>query len=126
MKHFFISAGILAVILGLSLWTGQYVEQHTEHWITLLTQADQSGQMEYWVAAREQMDQIYEDWQNNGTLFHIILSHEELDEAETLFAGAFAMCREEDDADFHQFLAQLIKQMDLLAETQRTNIKNIL
>ena len=126
MKHFYIPTGILAVILGLSLWTGRYVEQHTEHWITLLTQADQSGQMEYWDAAREQMEQIYEDWQSSQTIFHIILSHEELDEAEELFAGAFAMCREEDDADFHQLLAQLIKQIDLLAETQRTNIKNIL
>ncbi len=126
MKHFYIPVGILAVILGFSLWTGRYVERHTEEWITLLTQADQSGQMEHWDAAREQMDQIYGDWQNNQTFFHIILSHEELDEAEELFAGAFAMCREEDDADFHQLLAQLMKQIDLLAETQQTSVKNIL
>ena len=126
MKHFYIPVGILAVILGFSLWTGRYVEQRTEHWNTLLTQADQAGYTEHWDAAREQMEQIYQDWKNSQTLFNIILSQDELEEAENLFAGAFAMCREEDDADFHQLLAQLTKQIDLLAETQRTSIKNIL
>ena len=125
-QYFYIPVGILAAILGLSLWTGRYVDQRTEHWNMLLDQADQAGQMELWDAAREQMDQIYRDWQGSQTCFHVILPHEELDKAEELFAGAFAMCREEDDADFHQLLAQLMKQMELLAETQQTSIQNIL
>ena len=125
-QYFYIPVGILAVILGLSLWTGRYVDQRAEHWNMLLAQADQSGRMEHWDAAREQMDQIYQDWQDSQTLFHIILTHTELDKAEDLFAGAFAMCREEDDADFHQLLAQLMKQIELLAETQQTSIQNIL
>ena len=126
MKHFYIPVGILAVILGFSLWTGRYVEHRTAHWNTLLTQADQAGYTEHWDAAREQMEQIYQDWQDSQTFFHIIMAHDTLDAAEDLFAGAFAMCREEDDADFHQLLAQLMKHMELLAETQKTSIKNIL
>ena len=126
MKNFYIPVGILVLILGFSLWTGRYVELRTEHWTALLEQADQEGRMENWNSARDQMDRIYEDWQSSQTFFHIIMDHEELDSAEDLFAGAFAMCREEDDADFHQLLAQLIKQLELLSETQQASIQNIL
>ena len=126
MKNFYIPVGILAVILGFSLWAGRYVELRTEHWTALLEQADQEGRLENWSSARDQMDQIYEDWQSSQTFFHIIMDHEELDHAEELFAGAFAVCREEDDADFHQLLAQLMEQLSLLSETQQTSIKNIL
>ena len=126
MKNFYIPVGILVVILGFSLWAGGYVEQRTDHWSALLEQADQEGRLEKWDSAREQMDQIYADWQSSQTFFHIIMDHEELDKAEELFAGAFAVCREEDDADFHQLLAQLIKQLELLSETQQASIQNIL
>ena len=126
MKNFYIPVGILAVILGFSLWAGRYVELRTEHWTALLEQADREGRLENWNSARDQMDQIYEDWQSSQTFFHIIMDHEELDHAEELFAGAFAVCREEDDADFHQLLAQLMEQLSLLSETQQTSIKNIL
>ena len=39
---------------------------------------------------------------------------------------AFAVCREADDADFHQMLAQLTSQLRLLAETQNASIRNVL
>jgi len=126
VKNFYIPASILAVILGFSLWTGRYVELRTDHWNALLEQADREGRLENWDSAQEQMDRIYEDWQASQTFFHIIMDHEELDKAEDLFAGAFAVCEEEDDADFHQLLAQLRQELAMLAETQQTNIRNIL
>ena len=126
MKHFYIPVGILAVILGLSLWAGRYVEARTGQWNTLLAQADELGRTEDWDAARDRMESIYADWLGSQTFFHIIMEHSELDEAEDLFVGALAVCREEDDADFHQLLAQLMKQLELLAETQQASIKNIL
>ena len=126
MKHFYIPAGILAAILGFSLWAGRYVELRTDHWSARLEQADQEGRLEKWDSAREQMNEIYADWQSSQTFFHIIMDHEELDHVEELFAGVFAVCREEDDADFHQLLSQLMKQLELLAETQRTSVRNIL
>jgi hypothetical protein len=54
------------------------------------------------------------------------MDHDELDEAEELFAGAFAVCRERDGADFHTMLAQLTNQLRLLSETQSVSVKNVL
>lgn len=126
MRAFYIPLGLLAVILGFSLWTGRYVELRTEHWIALLEETEESARQENWEAAAVQLDRAYEDWDSSQTFFHTIMEHDELDKAEDLFAGAFAVCREEDGADFHQLLAQLMQQLGLLAETQQASIKNIL
>ena len=112
MRAFYIPLGLLAVILGFSLWTGRYVELRTEHWIALLEETEESARQE--------------DWDSSQTFFHTIMEHDELDKAEDLFAGAFAVCREEDGADFHTLLAQLVNQLRLLAETQNGGIKNVL
>ncbi|MBD5150660.1 MAG: DUF4363 family protein [Oscillibacter sp.] len=126
MKAFYIPAGLLAVILGFSLWTGQYVEQRTAHWTALLEEIEDLARQEDWEQAEKQLETAYADWDSSQTLFHTIMDHDELDEAESLFAGAFAVCREEDGADFHMLLAQLMGQLRLLSETQSLSVKNVL
>lgn len=126
MKAFYIPAALLAVILGFSLWTGRYVELQTDHWSALLEEVDDTAHQENWPEARRRMDDAYQDWLGSQTFFHTIMDHEELDQAESLFQGALAVCEEADDADFHLLLAQLICQLRLLAETQSISIKNIL
>ena len=125
MKAFYIPVGLLAVILGFSLWSGRYVELRTQHWNTLLEEIDGLAGQEAWEQAGQKLEEAYADWDSSQTFFHTIMDHNELDEAEKLFAGAFAVCREGDDADFHQMLAQLTSQLRLLAETQSVSIKNV-
>mgnify|MGYP006922391670 CR=1 FL=1 len=48
---FLIPVGLLAVILGFSLWAGRYVELRTEHWSALLENAGSAAQMEDWDSA---------------------------------------------------------------------------
>lgn len=126
MKAFYIPVGLLALILGFSLWTGRYVEQRTEHWTALLEATEEAARREDWGEAEARLDRAYEDWDGSQTFFHTIMEHDELDKAEDLFAGAFAVCRERDAADIHTLLAQLINQLRLLAETQNGGIKNVL
>ena len=126
MKALWIPAGLLAVILGFSLWAGRYVQLRTDHWIALLEHTDKAAAAEDWEEAQRRLEDAYRDWDSSQTFFHTIISHDELDEAETLFVGAAAVCREEDDADFHLMLAQLSAQLRLLAETQSVSIKNVL
>ena len=126
MRALYVPAGLLALILGFSLWAGRYVEMRTEQWNAALELADQSAAQENWTEAARRLEQAYKDWDSSQTFFHTIMEHDELDKAEDLFAGAFAVCREEDGADFHTLLAQLINQLRLLAETQNGGIKNVL
>ena len=126
MKAFYIPMGLLLVILGFSLWTGRYVEQHTERWNAMLEEIEDLVRNEAWAEAEVRLETAYADWDASQTFFHTIMDHSELDEAEKLFAGAFAVCRERDSADFHMLLAQLAGQLRLLSETQCVSIKNIL
>jgi hypothetical protein len=126
VKAFYIPVGLLALILGFSLWTGRYVELRTQHWTALLEETGEAARQEDWGEAADRLERAYEDWDSSQTFFHTIMEHDELDKAEDLFAGAFAVCREEDGADFHTLLAQLINQLRLLAETQNGGIKNVL
>ena len=126
MKAFYIPAGLLAVILGFSLWTCRYVEQRTSHWSALLEEIDGLARQEEWGQAEERLKAAYADWDASQTFFHTIMDHNELDEAENLFAGAFAVCREADGADLHMLLAQLMGQLRLLSETQSVSIKTVL
>ena len=126
MKPLVISLAALGIILAFSLWAGRYVEGRTEDWSDQLSLADVSAQQERWDDAQAQLRQAYADWGRSQTFFHTIMEHDALDEAEALFATAFAACDEQDGPDFHAAMAQLNTQLHLLAETQAISVKNIL
>ena len=126
MKPLVISLAALGLILVFSLWAGSYVAARTENWSAQLDEADNFAQEERWAQAEERLRLAYADWGRSQTFFHTIMEHAELDEAESLFATAFAACDQEDAPDFHAAMAQLASQLRLLAETQAVSIKNIL
>ena len=126
MKALYLPALILSLLLGLSLWAGSYVSRRAEEWSRYLEEADRLAQLEQWDLAKAQIDAGYERWSDRQALFHIIMEHQELDEAEVLFAAAYAACDQQDVPDFHAALAQLLTQIRLLAETQQVSLQNIL
>ena len=126
MKALYLPALILSLLLGLSLWTGSYVSSRAEEWSRYLEEADRLAQLEQWDLAKAQIDAGYERWSDRQALLHIIMEHRELDEAEVLFAAAYAACDQQDVPDFHAALAQLLTQIRLLAETQQVSLQNIL
>ena len=126
MKALYLPLLLLGAMLAFALWTGRFVQQRTDHWIAMLELADHLAVEERWEDAEDQIQRSYRDWRESQTFFHTILEHEELDEAEGLFAAAFAACDQRDVPDFHTTLAQLYTQLRLLAETQQVSIKNVL
>lgn len=126
MRALYVPLTLLAAILAFSLWAGWYVDGWTEETIALLEGASEAGLQEDWDAAGEALAQATQVWEARQDFFHTILKHDELDEAESLLAGAEAACREEDQEEFHILLAQLASQLEHLAETQAVNLRNIL
>ena len=126
MRALYIPLAVLAGILLLSLGSGAYVAGRTGLWQEMLLQADELAEEERWADALTQLQRSYDSWTESQTLFHIILRHDELDEAESLFARAFADCDQQDVPDFHSAMGELHSQLSLLAETQMISIKNIL
>ena len=126
MKALYIPAALLAAILALSLWSGQYVKKQSDDWARQLETAAVSARSDDWNEAGRIIRRVYTDWNEQEGLFYTIMDHADLDEAQALFAGSFAACRERDSEDFHILLAQLTLQLQLLAESQAVSAKNIM
>ena len=126
MKALYLPLLLLCALAAFALWTGAFVERRAEGWSALLETADRLSQEEDWAGAAEHLCRGYRDWQGCQAFFHMAMEHAELDEAEVLFAAAFAACDARDAPDFHTALHQLGTQLRLLAEPQRLSMENIL
>ena len=126
MKALYLPIVLLVTILFFSIFTGSYVQQRTQEWIVLLEQCDGFLREEQWERTENLLTRAYEGWQQHATTFHMLLEHQDLEEAEMLFSGAFAACRDRNSENLAILLRQLSSQLLFLAETQKANIKNIL
>ena len=126
MKAFYVPVSILVALLLLSLWGSAYVQTRTDTWITAVEALSVPIEEAHWHEVESQLLAVHKDWSNSQGLFHLILEHNDLDEAEKCFSGALAACREEDRLELSIHLAQLISQFIFLGDTQEITLKNIL
>lgn len=126
MKAFYIPVSLLAVLLVLSLWSSAYLQSRADTWNREIEAITDTLDEEQWQTLEDRICALYRDWEESQSLFHLILAHEDLDEAEKYFAGALSACREMDTVELHILLSQLASQMTYLADTQEVTLKNIL
>ena len=126
MKALYIPVTLLTLILLFSVFTGVYVRQCTQDWVLLLEQCEEFLREEQWERTEDRLTRAYESWQEHSVTFHIILEHRDLEEAENIFSGAFAACRDRNGEDLSVLLRQLTSQILYIAETQEADVKNIL
>ena len=125
MKALWIPAAVLAVIITFSLWSGRHVEREIDGWIDALEEVDATAWQEEWQAADLGLRAVYADWTDAQSFLHTVVTHDELEKAESLFAGSFAVCREADSPDFHMLLAQLNAALEHIREAQAVSVRNI-
>ena len=118
-----LSLMVLLVVLAFVLWNAAWVTDRCGEWTAALDEAEaalaQGG------TGSAQLDALTNLWQEPQGYLHIVISHEELDEAEALLAQAEAMAAQGDSRSLYPVLAELRGQFRLIAETQRVSAKNI-
>lgn len=118
-----LSLMVLLVVLAFVLWNAAWVTDRCGEWTAALDEAEaalaQGG------SGQQQLDTLNALWQEPQGYLHIVISHEELDEAEALLAQAEAMAAQGDSRSLYPVLAELRGQFRLIAETQRISAKNI-
>lgn len=118
-----LSLMVLLVVLAFVLWNAAWVTDRCGEWTAALDEAEaalaQGG------SGQQQLDALNALWQEPQGYLHIVISHEELDEAEALLAQAEAMAAQGDGQSLYPVLAELRGQFRLIAETQRISAKNI-
>ena len=118
-----LSLMVLLAVLAFVLWNAAWVTDRCGEWTAALDEAEaalaQGG------SGQQQLDALTTLWQKPQGYLHIVISHEELDEAEALLAQAEAMAAQGDSQSLYPVLAELRGQFRLIAETQRISAKNI-
>lgn len=118
-----LSLMVLLAVLAFVLWNAAWVTDRCGEWTAALDEAEaalaQGG------SGSAQLDALITLWQKPQGYLHIVISHEELDEAEALLAQAEAMAAQGDSQSLYPVLAELRGQFRLIAETQRISAKNI-
>lgn len=118
-----LSLMVLLAVLAFVLWNAAWVTDRCGEWTAALDEAEaalaQGG------SGQQQLDALVALWQEPQGYLHIVISHEELDEAEALLAQAKAMAAQGDSQSLYPVLAELRGQFRLIAETQRISAKNI-
>lgn len=118
-----LSLMVLLAVLAFVLWNAAWVTDRCGEWTAALDEAEavlaQGG------SGQQQLDALNALWQEPQGYLHIVISHEELDEAEALLAQAEAMAAQGDSQSLYPVLAELRGQFRLIAETQRVSAKNI-
>lgn len=118
-----LSLMVLLVVLAFVLWNAAWVTDRCREWTAALDEAEAA--LEQGGSGQQQLDALNALWQEPQGYLHIVISHEELDEAEALLAQAEAMAAQGDSQSLYPVLAELRGQFRLIAETQRISAKNI-
>jgi len=127
MKKFLIvPLCMLFLLTAASLANAAHTESLVDSWCRDVNQAVNAAKSDDWAAAADSLTAAHDDWENNMTYFHIVLQHEELNDAQELFAQAQSYLSERELSDFCACSAALCSQLRVLSEMQQVSIKNIL
>ncbi len=126
MKYLFIPLALLGLLLGLSVWNAATVEVDIGPWCEALSAASQAADREDWAAAERTVLETQQAWEAKHPYFHIVTAHDELDQADALFASAGSYAADREEAAFRAAVAELIAQLRVVAEMQRLTVKNVL
>lgn len=126
MKYFWLPAAALSLLLALSLWNAAAVRDAVDPWCAALARAREAASDEAWEDAERLFRDTERAWGKKSGFYHTAIEHDELDDAEELFARAGAALEARDAAAFAGELDALIVQLRIIAEMQGLSLENIL
>jgi hypothetical protein len=126
MKSFLPSILLLAGLLLLSLLNCSAIIRNTDRWSCEVDAAARLAEKGDWDEAKATLQNGYRDWSSRQTYLHIVVRHEDVDDAEAMYRRAAAFAATQELSEFQAELADLRDQLRLLAEMERVSIKNIL
>ena len=125
MKAVRIPLFVLAVLLAFSVCNAVHLTRRCHTWQAEVMAADRAaaaGHPEEASAALARLDEL---WQADQVYLHIVVSHEDINNAEALLRRSMVLCAIGDE-ELRPALAELGASLSMVAETQQISIKNIL
>ena len=126
MKRLYIAAALLILLLGASLTNGWYAQNITGEMCKELRQAQLLAEVEDWSQAESITRQVYEDWQGRHFYFHTLMRRSDTDQVLRAFRQVLEYLRLQEPDQYNAANADLMAQLELLAEMEQASVVNVL
>lgn len=126
MLRFIASCLTLILIFSACFQTAHWTKGLTTNYISLLDQAQELTEQGDWAQAAQITDQVYAHWKNQSFSLYVLLRHSDLDKILLCFQSVSQYLENEDKEPYLANNAQLIAQLNLLAEMEQFSLENIL
>lgn len=126
MKRLWIAASILVLLLAASLTNGWYIRSLTSQMARQLEQAQSLARQDQWDRAAKITKKAYQDWENHHFYLHTTLRHSDTDQIARSFRSILQFLDHGEEAQYASANADLIAQLELLAETEQASLTNVL
>lgn len=126
MKRLWIAAALLAVLLAGTLVNAWYVQSLCDSLTERLDTAQQLARAERWKQASELTRQVYQDWQKHHFYLHSVLRHSDTDQILRSFRSVLQYLDIQELDQYAAANADLLAQLELLAEMEQASVVNVL
>lgn len=126
MKVKLISTGVIALLLLSGFGNSAYITARCDGWERQLTAAETAVVEEDWETAQIQLDALCRSWEKAEPYLHVVLHHEEVEDALVLMQQCRLFAALQDGDALLSAGEQLRCQYRHLAETEELHLKNIL
>ena len=126
MKRFWLSFGVLLVMLCAALSNAAYVDAVADAVTGSLRAAEELADRGEWGQAREVTRQSFGQWEECRTYLHIVSRHSDLDEILVSFRSVQQYLELEEMDQYAAENRELVTHIELLAEMERPDWLNVL
>ena len=126
MKRFWLSFGVLAVMLCAALGNAVYVDTVADAVTGSLRTAEELADRGEWGQARELTRQCFGRWEDCRTYLHIVSRHSDLDEILVSFRSVLQYLELEEMDQYAAENRELVTHIELLAEMEQPDWLNVL
>lgn len=126
MKRLWIASALLVMLLGASLASAWHARSLTDGMREQLRLAQTLTKQGDWDKAELLTRQAYEDWQNNHFYFHTVMRHSDTDQILRAFRSVLEYLELQEPDQYNAANADLIAQLELLAEMEQPAVVNVL
>ena len=126
MKRLYIAAALLVLLLAASLANGWYAAKITGSMREQLDQAQALAEQDDWSRAEALTRQAYEDWQSRHFYFHTTMRHSDTDQILRTFRSVLEYLKLQEPDQYNAANADLMAQLELLAEMEQASVVNVL
>lgn len=126
MKRLWTAAALVLALLACTLLNAWYAQKLTGSLWERLERAQALVEEERWEEAEALTRQVYGEWEEHHLYFHIVMRHTDTDQILRTFRGVLQYLKLQELDQYAAANADLVTQLQLLAEMEQVSLANVL